>query len=138
MAGTLFQVEIVSPERPLFRGEAGSLVAEGHDGEVGVLPGHAPLMSLLGTGVVRVAYAGLHEGAEWFAIRGGFLQVLGRKVTLLVTQAVKAEDVDRLKASASLEKVVADLQHPKSEEEFARLLDERRWLESQLRIAAGG
>jgi len=130
--GGFFQVEIVSPER----GESGSLVAEGHDGEVGIKAGHAPLMSLLGTGVVTVASAGQSEGSERFAIRGGFLQVLGKKVTLLVTQAIKAEDVDRAKSSAALEKTVADLQHPKSDEEFARLLDERRWFEAQLRLAS--
>lgn len=135
MADGLFQVEIVSPERPLFRGEAGAVVAEGHDGEVGIKAGHAPLMSLLGTGVVTVAFAGLREGEERFAIRGGFLQVLGRKVTLLVTQAVKAADVDRAKSAASLERTIAELQHPKSDEDFARLLDERRWFEAQLKIA---
>jgi F-type H+-transporting ATPase subunit epsilon len=135
VAGGLFQVEIVSPERPLFRGEAGSLVAEGHDGEVGIKAGHAPLMALLGTGVVTVAFAGLREGTERFAIRGGFLQVLGKKVTLLVTQAIKAEDVDRAKASGALEKAVADLQHPESDAEFERLLDERRWWEAQLKVA---
>jgi F-type H+-transporting ATPase subunit epsilon len=137
VAAANFQVEIVSPERPLFRGEAGSLVAEGHDGEMGVGPGHAAMMSLLGTGVVRVATTGAHAGTETFAIRGGFLQVLGSKVTLLVTQAVKAGDIDRAKAKAALEKTVAELQHPKSDDEYARLLDERRWLESQIRIASG-
>ena len=134
MAGESFQVEIVSPERPLFRGAAGSLVAEGHDGELGIRPGHAPLMALLGTGLVSVSTGG-GGGGERFAIRGGFLQVLGGKATLLVTQAVKAADVDRAKASAGLEKAIADLQHPKSDEEFERLLDERRWCEAQLKLA---
>ena len=133
----LFQVEIVSPARPLFRGEAGSLVAEGFDGELGIKAGHAPLMSLLGTGIVSVATAGPREGTERFAIRGGFLQVLGKKVTLLVTQAIRAEDVDRTKASAALETTLAALQHPGSDAEFERLLDERRWWEAQLKLAAG-
>ena len=136
MAGEPFQVEIVSPERPLFRGAAGSLVAEGHDGELGIGPNHAPLMSLLGTGCVVVTLGGGHEGKERFAIRGGFLQVLGKKVTLLVTQAIKAADVDQARAAAGLEKAIADLQHPKNDEEFARLLDERRWFEAQLKIAS--
>jgi F-type H+-transporting ATPase subunit epsilon len=135
LAGALFQVEIVSPARPIFRGEAQSVVAEGHDGEMGILPGHAPLVALLGTGIVRVATAGLHEGAERFAIHGGFLQVLGRKTTLLVTQAVKAGEVDRAKAQASLEKTVQALQHPKDDADYARLLDERRWWEAQLKLA---
>jgi F-type H+-transporting ATPase subunit epsilon len=136
MEGGLFQVEIVSPERPLFRGEAGSLVAESHDGEIGIRPGHAPLVSLLGSGLVRVAFAGLREGSERFAIRGGFLQVLGKKVTLLVTQAARASDVDPAKARASLEKTLEGLQHPGSDEEYGRLLDERRWFEAQLKLAA--
>ena len=136
MSGHLFEVELVSPERPLFRGEAGAVVAEGHDGQVGLLPGHAPLVSLLGTGVVRVHYAGLKEGDERFAVRGGFLQVLGRKVTLLVTDAVRAAEVDAGKAKAALETTLASLQHPKTDADYARLLDERRWWEAQIRIAA--
>lgn len=136
MAGSLFEVELVSPERPLFRGEAGAVVAEGHDGQLGLLPGHAPLVSLLGTGVVRVHYAGMKEGDERFAVRGGFLQVLGRRVTLLVTDAVRAGEVDAGKAKAALETTLAALRHPKTDAEYGRLLDERRWWEAQIRIAA--
>ena len=135
MSGPLFEVELVSPVRPLFRGEAGGVVAESHDGQMGLLPGHTPLLSLLGTGVVRVHYAGLKEGDERFAVRGGFLQVLGRKVTLLVTDAVRAAEVDAGKARAALEKTLTALQHPKSDADFERLLDERRWFEAQIRIA---
>ena len=135
MTGAGLQVEIVSPERPLFRGAAEGVTAESHDGEVGVLPGHAPMVALLGTGVVRVrASSGGH--GEGFAIRGGFLQVLGGKVTLLVTRAARREDVDAEKAKASLAKTVEALAHPKSDEEFERLLDDRRWWEAQLRLVA--
>jgi F-type H+-transporting ATPase subunit epsilon len=130
-----FQVEIVSPARPIFRGEASSLVAEGHDGELGIQPGHAPLVALLGTGLVRVALSGAGAGGETFAIHGGFLQVLGRKATLLVTQAVRKDEVDVAKAKASLAKTVESLQHPKDDADFQRLLDERRWWEAQIHIA---
>jgi F-type H+-transporting ATPase subunit epsilon len=135
LTGPLFQVELVSPERPLFRGQAAAVTAEAHDGEIGILPGHAPLVALLGSGVVRVKTAGLREGTEAFAIRGGFVQVLGMKVSLLVTQAVAAADVDPAKAAAAREKVLEDLRHPKDDAAFAALLDERRWLEAQIRIA---
>lgn len=137
MADSLFQVEVVGPEKPLFKGEAGSLVAECFDGELGIRPGHAPLVTMLGTGVVRVNYAGLKAGEEMFAVRGGFLQVLGNRITLLVTEARRAEDVDGAKTKAALEGVVASLQHPPSDEEYARLLEERRWLESQLKVRQG-
>ena len=136
MAGGLFQVELVTPERPLFRGEAGSVTTEAHDGQMGILPRHAPMVALLGTGVVRIAYAGLQEGAERFAIRGGFLQVIGRKVTLLATQAVRASEVDAAAAKAALEKTIAELAHPKTGADFERLLDERRWYETQIRVAS--
>jgi F-type H+-transporting ATPase subunit epsilon len=135
LTGHLFQVEIVSPERPLFRGEAAALVAEAYDGEMGVLPGHAPLVALLGTGVVRVTSEGLREATERFVIRGGFLQVFGKKTTLLVTQAVRAGEIDAAKARAALDKVLADLQHPKTDADYERLLDERRWWETQIRLA---
>ncbi len=135
MAESLFHVRIVSPERPLFDGEAGSIVAMAHDGEVGLLPGHAALLSLLGTGVVRVNAAG-GAGGERFAVRGGFLQVSGTEVTLLVTDAVRASDVNTAKVDQELAAVLAELRHPKSDEEYERLLDARRWAESRLAIAA--
>jgi F-type H+-transporting ATPase subunit epsilon len=134
VASADLQVEIVSPERVLHRGGARSVRAEAHDGSVGVLPGHAPLLALLGTGRVALAAPG-GGGTRSFAIRGGFVQVLGSKVTLLVTQAVAAEDVDAAQAAKDLDKVKEALHAPKSEEDFARLLDERRWLEALAAIA---
>jgi F-type H+-transporting ATPase subunit epsilon len=132
VADASLQVELVSPERPLFRGKAESVVAEGHSGSLGILPGHAPLLSLLGTGVVRLRAGGKDEG---YVVRGGFLQVLGGKVTLLVTQAVRADDVDAEKARAALAKTLEALRSPATDADFARLLDDRRWWESQLKAA---
>ena len=134
MASASLQVELVSPAKPLFRGAAEGVVAEAHDGEMGILPGHAPLVALLGTGIVRVR-AGA-AGVQSFAIRGGFVQVLAGRVSLVVTEAIGAADVDRAKAEAGRDKAIADLAHPKGEEEFARLLDDRRWFEAQLRLAS--
>ncbi|MHC4820225.1 MAG: ATP synthase F1 subunit epsilon [Planctomycetota bacterium] len=136
MSDGLFQVEIISPERPLFSGAAGGVVAEAHDGEVGIERGHSALVTMLGTGTVRVRYAGLKSGVDKFAIRGGFLQVAGQKVSLLVTEAVKADEVDRTKVEEQLAIVKENLMHPSSDENFADLLDARRWFESQLRISA--
>jgi len=135
VADSLLHIEIVGPEKPLYKGDAGSVVAEAFDGEMGVRPGHAPLVTMLGTGVVTVHYAGLHKGGEKFAIRGGFLQVLEGTVTLLVTEARRAEEVDAGQAKAALGGVLESLRHPPSDGEYERLLDERRWLESQLKIA---
>ena len=70
MAEGTLRVELVSPAKPLFRGEAAAVVAEAFDGEMGFLPGHAPLVALLGTGVVRLR-APSGGGADVYAIRGG-------------------------------------------------------------------
>ena len=132
MASGALQVELVSPTKPLFRGAAAGVVAEAHDGEMGILPGHAPMVALLGTGVVRVRTGA--GATESFAIRGGFVQVLSGRVSLVVTEAIAAADVDREKAKSGLEKTIADLAHPKDGPAFERLLDERRWFESQLKL----
>ena len=126
MASAAIQCTVVSPERPLFDGEATRLVAPGWDGEIGVYPAHAPLVAKLGAGVMR-----LHRddgGVTTFATRGGFMRVSNDTVTLLVQEAVKPEDIDERQAKQELEEVIAMLQHPSSEEEFEELLWRRRWL----------
>src|SRR2546426_12508662 len=67
-------VTVVSPERAVFDGAADAVVAPAYDGQVGILPGHAPFLALLGTGVL----AGRQGSASsCFTIAGGFLQVVG-------------------------------------------------------------
>ena len=67
-------VTVISPERAVFDGEATSVVAPAYDGLVGILPRHAPLMTLLGDGVLTV-----QRGSETsrYRVSGGFLQVVG-------------------------------------------------------------
>ena len=72
------RVSVISPEASLFEGDASSVVAPAYDGEVGILTGHAPMMTLLGKGELRIDGAG-----KKFAIEGGFLQVLGNHVRVV-------------------------------------------------------
>lgn len=74
------QVTIISPESAVFDGEAESVVAPAFDGELGVLPNHAPMMTLLGTGVLRVQAGGI---TRRFRVQGGFLQVVRNRVRVL-------------------------------------------------------
>ncbi len=67
-------VTVVSPERAVFDGTAEAVVAPAYDGQVGILPHHAPLLTLLGTGVLEVRQGG---AASRFQVSGGFLQVVG-------------------------------------------------------------
>ena len=85
------EVRIITPERIAFQGPVDSLVATAHDGQFGILPGHAPMMVVLGIGVFRIRQA---DRFEWFAIGEGFLHVLDDVVTVLTPFAESAREVD--------------------------------------------
>ena len=80
----MLKVAVISPERTLFEGEADSVVAPAFDGEVGILTGHAPMMTLLGRGPLRVTRGG---DARRFAVEGGFLQVVDDVVRVVTERA---------------------------------------------------
>ena len=83
----MLKVSVISPERVLFEGEAASVVAPAFDGEVGILDNHAPMMTLLGKGSLRLEGAG---AARRFAIEGGFLQVVENNVRIVTEKATAA------------------------------------------------
>ncbi|MGH7636384.1 MAG: ATP synthase F1 subunit epsilon [Gemmatimonadaceae bacterium] len=76
----MLKVSVISPEASLYEGEATSVVVPAFDGEVGILTGHAPMMSLLGKGSLRIEGAG---GPRRYSIEGGFLQVLNDHVRVV-------------------------------------------------------
>ena len=78
------KVSVISPEATLFEGEAPSVIAPAFDGEVGILPQHAPMVTTLGRGVLRVG-----EGKTRFQIEGGFLQVVDDVVRVVTEHATK-------------------------------------------------
>ncbi|MBV6521201.1 MAG: ATP synthase epsilon chain [Gemmatimonadaceae bacterium] len=82
----MLKVSVISPEKTLFEGEVDAVVAPAFDGEVGILPQHAPLMTLLGYGELRLGLAG---ASGRFRVNGGFLQVIHDHVRV-VTEAAEA------------------------------------------------
>jgi F-type H+-transporting ATPase subunit epsilon len=88
-------LEIVTPERLAYSDEVDSVQLPGIEGELGVLPHHAPLVSTLGVGELRIRKGGAEES---FAIVGGFLQVLPTKVVVLAETADMASEIDLEKA----------------------------------------
>jgi len=78
------RVTLISPDRSVFDGEATSVVAPAYDGEVGILPHHAPFMTLLGEGRLVVRTDG---AVQRFKVRGGFLQVRDDVVRLVTEHA---------------------------------------------------
>jgi F-type H+-transporting ATPase subunit epsilon len=88
-------LEIVTPERLAYSGEVDSVQLPGSEGELGVLPHHAPLVSTLGVGELRIRKGGTEES---FAIVGGFLQVRPDKVVVMAETADLAAEIDLEKA----------------------------------------
>ena len=78
------QVTVISPEQAVFEGEADAVVAPAYDGQVGILPRHAPFMTLLGEGDLKVRHAGV---TQQFRVRGGFLQVANDAVRVVAEYA---------------------------------------------------
>jgi F-type H+-transporting ATPase subunit epsilon len=100
LAGTL-QVELVSPERILFSGEADMVIARTvGGGDIAFLAGHAPFLGALDVGMVRIQQPGGPE--ERAAVHGGFVEVSNNKVTILsdVAELASQIDVDRARAAA--------------------------------------
>jgi len=122
MADT-FLLDLVTPERTLFSGSVEELVAPGLLGEFGVLPGHANMLAELTAG--RLVYRD-DSGEKLMVAAGGFAEVTGERVTVLLDDAVYAEDMD----AASLAKEIEDLEAKALEpddEGYADWQDELRW-----------
>jgi F-type H+-transporting ATPase subunit epsilon len=81
----MLKVSVISPEAVLFEGETDAVVAPAFDGEIGILTGHAPLMALLGNGLLRLGGSG-----QRFNVSGGFLQVINDDVRVVTEQATPA------------------------------------------------
>ena len=92
MGNKTIHVNIVSAERELFSEDVNSVCAPALLGEVGILPGHAPFVSILGPGEVRVCWDGGRE--QSFYVSSGLLEVQPELVTVLSDSASRAEDLD--------------------------------------------
>ena len=92
------RLDIVTAERQVFSGEVDVVVAPGIEGELAILPHHAPLMTMLQPGELR-----MRQGGEEFslAVSGGFLEVRPDRVTVLADTAERAEEIDIARAEAA-------------------------------------
>ena len=102
MSDDLMQVELVAADRLVWSGEAKMVIARTTEGDVGILPNHAPMLSLLVDGVVDVTTS---EGETWIAaVDAGFLSVAHNRISILSEHAEMSHDIDLEKARADLER----------------------------------
>ncbi|MED1798223.1 F0F1 ATP synthase subunit epsilon [Brevibacillus porteri] len=95
-------VEVVTPERVVYSGQAEMVIARGLQGEIGIMPNHVPLVTPLKTAPVRIKTEGDKEVK--MAVSGGFMEVRGDKVTILAETAELPGDIDVERAKAAKER----------------------------------
>jgi F-type H+-transporting ATPase subunit epsilon len=139
MARTLL-CEIVTPERIVYTNEVEMVIAPTLDGEIGILPLHAPLVTVLRPGELRVRFND-NKDVEWFAVSGGYLQVHEDKVIVLADAAEHASkiDVGRARQAKELAELrMAEIkERPREERNVADAVCEAdlKWCEIQLQVA---
>lgn len=125
--------EIVSQDRTVFEGDVDIVVVPGEDGEMGILPNHAPLLSTLRYGVMRVRFQGKEEE---FTIAGGVIEVQPTIVTVLADAAENVAEIDVARAEAAKQRAEEILKQGPPPDTDAYLAMQAAIRRSNLRIQA--
>ena len=125
------KVDVVSAEESIFSSDAELVSLTGKSGELGILPGHVPLITLIRPGFVRIHLPGKTEVEQVF-VAGGVLEVQPDLVTVLADTAVRSNDLDEAKAAKALEDARAQRQNATGEIEIDRLEAEMAALAAQI------
>jgi F-type H+-transporting ATPase subunit epsilon len=131
MATKTIHVDIVSAEGEIFAGEAEVVFVPATEGELGITPRHAPLLSLIKAGEVRVKTA---DGEQSIFVGGGALEVQPNRVTILADTAVRAHDLDEAAAIAAKQRAEEALAGKVDKMEQAEALAELSRIAAQLKI----
>jgi F-type H+-transporting ATPase subunit epsilon len=131
-AHTTMHVEVVTAERELYSGEADVVIAPGSEGELGILPRHAALLTTLKVGQLLIRLGGAEEP---LFVSGGFLEVSNNSVTVLAETAERAEEIDQARAEAARRRAQEHLQQAQSDIERAELVGALERAVARLRVA---
>lgn len=127
-----FQLEIVTPEKMVVRDTAEELQIPGRNGYIGVLPGHAPLITELGAGEIAYKSGGQ---SHRFALAWGFAEILPDRVTVLAETVEPAEEIDANRARQSLNEAEESLKSAHTEEDFTQALGKISRAQARLEVA---
>ncbi|TSE21001.1 ATP synthase epsilon chain [Tepidimonas alkaliphilus] len=124
------QVEVVSAEESIYSGPARFVALPGEAGELGILPGHVPLITRIKPGAVRIEKP---DGDEEFVfVAGGILEVQPKVVTVLSDTAIRGKDLDEAKATEARKAAEEALKNAKSEVDFAKAQSELAIMAAQI------
>lgn len=124
------QVDVVSAEEQIFSGQAKFVALPGEAGELGILPGHTPLITRIKAGSVRIELA--DGGQEFVFVAGGILEVQPHCVTVLSDTAIRGKDLDEARAEAARQAAQEAIKNAKSEVDVATAQAELAVLAAQI------
>lgn len=127
------KVDVVNAEESLFSGNAEFVALPGIEGELGILPGHTPLITLIRPGLVRIREEGKKDEEEIF-VAGGVLEVQPFHVIVLADVAIRGTDLDEAKAREAMERAQQNAKNASSEIEIAKVEAEIAMLAEELKI----
>ena len=127
-----FQLEIVTPEKVAIRDSAEEMQIPGKNGYLGILPGHAPLITELAIGEITYRNG---STVHHLAVAWGFAEVLPDKVTILAETAERADEIDVRRAQQARQRAEEEFKSGTTEEDFTRAEDDLERAEVRLKVA---
>jgi F-type H+-transporting ATPase subunit epsilon len=132
MAAMTVHLDVVSAEESLFSGLVESIQVTGSEGELGIMPGHAPLISPLKPGQIRVVKQFGEE--ELIYLSGGILEVQPNGVTVLADVALRGDDIDEAAAQEAKKKAEEAIANPNADFDYAEAAKELARAVAQLKL----
>ena len=123
-------VDVVSAEESIFSGEARFVALPGEAGELGILPGHIPLITRIKPGAVRIEKA--DGGEEFVFVAGGILEVQPDAITVLSDTAIRGKDLDEAKATEARKQAEEAVKNAKSDIDLAKATSELAVMAAQI------
>jgi len=127
-----FQLEIVTPEKMVVRDAAEEMQIPGKNGYLGILPGHAPLITELAVGEITYRNG---ANTHHLSVAWGFAEVLPDKVVILAETAERANEIDVSRAQEAKQRAETELAKGSTEEDFSRATDDLKRAETRLEVA---
>lgn len=127
-----FHLDIVSAEKKIFSGIVESFMVTGTEGELGIYPGHTPLLTAIKPGMVRLVKQHGHE--EIIYVSGGMVEVQPGTATVLADTAIRGEDLDAAKAEEAKRKAEENINHQHGDIDFAQAASDLAKAIAQLRV----
>jgi len=127
-----FRLEVVTAERELYSGDVDQLIAPSRQGQVTILPNHAPLLSQLESGLLEYR---VNDEDQALAVTGGFMEVMGNRAVILADSAERAEEIDEERAQAALDKAEERMSSRDTDIDFERAVQQLARARTRLTVA---